>query len=117
MFGKNRNRNKNAYPKSDDLSSFISHRKDEWVENNCEMLKVNTWSQIYSYLKDDTKSLGAKLELIKNISINIITYFNRKPMPDIFWKDTTLDRKIRAYCWEKFQEYSSGSGIDNPDLS
>lgn len=83
-----------------------------WSDNNCQPPEFNSWEELHLYLKDDRNSLASKLEIIHNLDYNNTkeTYSSRHrdgvPMPDYIWKDTTLDRKIRAYCIMKSETYT-----------
>lgn len=60
-------------------------------------------------MKNESISLASKLEVIYNIEIpnELRSSKERSPIPDYFWQDTTLDRKIRALCRAKSQTYAN----------
>lgn len=87
-----------------------SPQKD-WVDNNGIIPAIKTWSQFRAFLKDANISLAAKLEFIDNLDASPKSSYcstnEGVPIPDEFWQDDTLDRKIRAYCKIKSQYYLS----------
>jgi hypothetical protein len=85
--------------------------KQKWFDNNEIIPIFKTWEELYSFLKDESKSLASKLEILDNINAGFDNDFYwidtiETPVPDYIWKDTTLNRKIRALALSKSKRYN-----------
>ncbi len=91
--------------------------KQYWTDNNYQIPLFNSWEELYSFLKDDSKTIAQKLEVLKNLfCIEPLGLMHKEnnPIPDYFWQDTSLDRKVRVLCRIKSTTYSHMSIKDYP---
>lgn len=108
-FNKNKRQNKsNVIKKDGEEIKFRSYTfenedkiKEHWADNNFIVPHFETWEELHVFLKDETKSIAAKLEMLSNLE---------GTMPDYFWQDTSLDRKVRAQCRVRSKDYYSKHG-------
>lgn len=108
---KNKRKNTENKPKEKgpEFYSFaLNDLEKYWSDNNYQIPHFNTWDELYLFLKDDSKSLASKLEILNNL--NCDEEFYGITMPDYFWQDKTLNRKVRALCRFNSKTYASING-------
>lgn len=105
------------------LESNPSERtiKEYWQDTNGRIPRFNSWDELYEFLIDNRQTLKVKLEVIKNIEIPNENHYSKaegkpKPIPDFFWKDPYLDRKVRAACRIKSEQFLSVSPIGKDEI-
>lgn len=112
---------KKSGPKLYGFLTSPSYKEEYWTDNNCEIPNIKTWEDLRFFLRNERISLAAKLEFIYNLDSNAYCSWGEpgKPIPDEFWQDVTLDRKIRGLCRIKsvtFEELkhkkNDGNAID-----
>lgn len=86
--------------------------KEYWQDTNGRIPRFNSWDELYEFLRDNRQPLNVKLEVIKNIEIPNENHYSKaegqlRPIPDYFWKYPYLDRKVRAACRKKSEQFLS----------
>ncbi len=96
--------------------------KEYWQDTNGRIPRFNSWNELFEFLIDNRKPLNVKLEVIKNIEIPDGNHYSKaerkpRPIPDFFWEHYYyLDRKVRAACRTKSEQFLSVSTREKDEI-
>lgn len=123
MFGKFKSKEKENKIKEENKPKYYNflsgdveeeYLKKYWADNNYQIPEFNSWEELLTFLKDNNKTLAQKMEVISNLDCNNSFFYDKEanPIPDYFWKDTSLDRRLRALCRAKSVAFSNMRASD-----